>query len=185
VASGRVARGPLTAGLAAFALAASCAPVRVPEVRREVALTLHGDTRLSQEERWIVEHACAEWRRFTRGRVRIAVTWDLDEDAVIRSLWLPRLVRAEPWQAGTSMAQAHAQTMDPVAGYTVAGPPVVVHLVMRNAPELYPVVLHELGHVAGLEHVDAVRAVMLPGGGGWTFTAADEAECERVGVCTE
>lgn len=171
--------------LGALALGVACAPPRAPEVRRELAVTLHGDTRLTQEERWIVEHACAEWRRFTRGRVRIAVTWDLDEAAVMRALALPRLVRAEPWQAATEMAQAHTQNMDPVAGWTVEGPPVVVHLVMRNAPELYPVVLHELGHVAGLGHVEAVRAVMMPGAQGWTFTAADEAECARVGVCTE
>lgn len=139
-----------------------CAPeARGPEVRRELAIVLHGDTRFRLEERWIAEDAARAWAKFTGGRV---------------------------WAAGAAMAQAHGSRADrggdPVSAWTLEGPPVVVNIVPARAAELYPVVLHELGHVAGLPDLEPdARAVMTPGSGRWAFTARDRAACEAAGVC--
>lgn len=175
--------------LTALVVALGCAPeARGPEVRRELAILLHGDTRFRQEERWIAEDAARAWARFTGGRVRVAFAWDLDEAAVEGALLRPRFVRAEPWATGAAMAQAHGSRADrggdPVSAWTLEGPPVVVNVVPARAAELYPVVLHELGHVAGLPDLEPdARAVMTPGAGRWAFTARDRAACEAAGVC--
>ena len=153
------------------------------EISREVALTLHGDTRLDQPSRWIVEEACAAWRKFTRGHVRIRMAWDLDEEASARAetLLLPRLVLVAPELA------RHAETGEAVCGY-VSGSPPVLHLVDARRDgrcvELYPLVLHELGHVAGLGHVERDGAVMASSGPtAWKFTAADEWLCSEGRLC--
>lgn len=175
------------AALALALGALGCASVPPASVRREVALTLHGDTRFSQEERWIVEAAADAWARFTAGRVRVAIAWDLDEAAAAggRARGWARLVRDDGRGRGARlMAQARTGGGDPVVGWVDHGPPVVVHVVADRVPELYPVVLHELGHVAGLPDLEPeARAVMTPGAGRWAFSAADRAACEAFGVC--
>lgn len=169
--------------LAAFALLAFGCTVAVPQasVRRELALTIHGDTRFSEHERLLAEGAAERMRTVTRGRARIRITWDLDEDTLLERAWSAKLVRTPSALAG----MAHARTRDLAApcGW-VTSPPVVVHVVAEACPELFPVLWHELGHVAGLEDHEG-PGVMSAQGAGWVWTAGDQAECERAGVCAE
>lgn len=49
--------------------------------------------------------------------------------------------------------------------------------------ELYGVVLHELGHALGLQHIAAPAVMADRQGSAVDFTENDLAECRRVGVC--
>lgn len=160
-------------------LLAACATAPPVAVSRELALTLHGDTRYTDHERILAEGAAERMRQVTRGRVRVRITWDLDEATLLERAWDPKLLRSPAALAG--MAQARAREMGTPCGWTTSAP-VVVHVVAERCPELYPVFLHEFGHVAGLGHHEG-PGVMSAEGAGWVWTAKDEAECQRVGVC--
>lgn len=53
-------------------------------------------------------------------------------------------------------------------------------MVVRRDAFVRSVVMHEMGHGLGLEHVDGGVMNAVPWG---TMTAADVAECRRVGAC--
>ncbi len=54
----------------------------------------------------------------------------------------------------------------------------------KSANNLEPIIMHELGHLHGLEHVSDPNAVMYPVAGP-DFTDADRAECARVNACRQ
>jgi hypothetical protein len=140
--------------------------------------TIHGDTRFPVEERILAEFAAEAWRAFSAGRVRFAIVWDYDERTFLELAERPHLVRVSPGLEKVSLLDAHARGR--VLGY-VDG--VEIGIVAERCAEFYPVVLHELGHAAGLLDVDSPGAVMAGAGPGWSFKRADRLECQRVGLC--
>lgn len=141
-----------------------------PELRPLVVdRTIHGDTRFEPLERELAERACLAWGRFSAGRIRLAIVWDYSETNFLAIADEPHMVR-----------MSAAASPPRVAGVVLEQE---IRIVPGNAPELYPVILHELGHFVGLEHVPSTRAVMAPRNPAWLFTADDRAECQRVGLC--
>lgn len=173
--------GSIGIAVLAFALAASCRPAPVVEARVEdvrvrpivVDRTIHGDTRFYREERFLAEYACEAWQRFSAGRVRFAIVWDYDEAHFVELAELPHIVR-------TPQYLAPQRGRERVGGWVDGNE---IHVVPDNCPELYPCVLHELGHFAGLEDLGEPGAIMSRRYTGWKFNEADRAECIRVGRC--
>jgi hypothetical protein len=134
---------------------------------------VHGDARFDADERRDVERAAEAWRRMTRGRVDFRIYWD-------RGPLHDGYREIVP----VSYLDLHGSTGEPACGGVRGGVLMLVRDPYRCRP-LYPIVLHELGHFAGIEHhVDRPGAVMhWEGPNAWTLTAADEWLCEKEGVC--
>lgn len=174
----------LVLALLACLLVVSCANVPpASSSRRELALTLHGDTRFTFEERLLAEAAAGELARFTHGRARLLLAWDMDAESLLAFASSPRLVRAPGMSTAIDLADGFARGK--VKGWVDPGPPLVIYVVPERCAELYPVFLHELGHAAGFGDLEGAPAVMRRDGPEWTFTRHDHAECVRVGVCGE
>lgn len=166
-------------------LVVSCTRELAPPIasRRELALTLHGDTRFTFEERLLAESAAIEVGRFTRGRARFLIAWDSSEENLLELVGSPRLVRSPGMGSAIDLADGFARGR--VKAWVDPGPPLVIYVAPERCAELYPVLLHELGHAAGLGDLEGVAAVMRRDGPAWMFTRHDHAECVRVGVCGE
>ena len=145
--------------------------------------TIHGDTRWNREERWIIEIATEDLARETSNRARFVVVWDLTAESNLLAEDVPRIVRVPPHLAAVRDGDAHVGARGGrMLAWTEPGP--IIHVVAERCAELYPVVLHELGHAAGLEDLPAgERGVMGRERREWKFTAADRRECVRVGRC--
>lgn len=154
-----------------------------PPIRRAIDRTLHGDTRWNREERLLWEMGCEELERFTSGRARFVIVWDLSGDAVeLLADDAPRVVRVPGYIAPIPWADAHAGGGAQVLAWTEPGP--IIHVVAERCAELYPVILHELGHAAGLDDLpEGYRGVMNLERRAWKFSEDDRRECVRVARC--
>ncbi|HET9045084.1 MAG TPA: hypothetical protein VFN70_18140 [Burkholderiales bacterium] len=176
--------------LLAVSLLAGCAarvdpPLeRLPLVAPRIAVTVHGDTRFTPEERAACETAARKWVRFANGNASLNIVWDVDEFTFMDRP-LPLLYRSD---------------RTPETGY-MGG--VTSGQVVRIVPEtcaahasVEACALHEFGHLLGLEHFENVRGQVMstcdgtPSSRGTgcgpasVFGVADHAECVRVGVCS-
>lgn len=172
--------------LAALALALGCAPMTTFAVREyEADITFHGDTRHDRLMRIAWEESMREWRKFTRGRARLSVTWDLNEATLLDYAESPRIVIVPKSAPVLDMASARAHN-GRVCAVVVLEPVPVIYFSPDACHVVVPVMLHELGHVLGLDDIERPGAVMHWQMGAWfSFTGADRHECHRVGLCTE
>lgn len=182
--------------LLALALAGCTLPDYVPPARFQTtsAFVVHGDTSFKPEERMIVELACERWRRFSGGRINLVMAWDLSPEALVdgdRARYLvsqARLLRVEHDDSRAARVQARLHPGEHALGFTTPKGvvPPIAGIVADRVAELYPVVLHELGHVAGLPELPAgERGVMSRDVEAWKFTEADWKLCVAEAVCQE
>lgn len=182
----RVGERPTPAGLIgsallAFVTVSACreppvveAPTYELRVRPlTVDRTIHGDTRFEREERLLAEYACESWQRFSAGRIRFAIVWDYDEHRFVDLAEQPHMVRLPLY-----LVPQHG--LERVAGRVDGNE---IRVAADACPELFPCMLHELGHFAGLDDLDVDGVVMSRRRTGWTFKYADKVECIRVGLC--
>ncbi len=159
----------------AVTLLQGCRTLPDPDVApHEIHIVLHGDERFSREERQSVEAAAEAWRKLSRGRIDILIRWD-------RGPLHDGYYVIEPVPYLSVFAKEGA----PACGATRGG---VVQIVKdeRHCGFFYPTVLHELGHLAGLEHVDRPGAAMHHDGTVTPYlTAADEWLCVKRGICVD
>lgn len=162
-----------------------------PNARVEASFWLHADTRFQQEERWIGDAAAKEIVRFTRGRANIAIAWDLDEESFLRLRNEPRMIRMTSFDPRVAAVDAQLRGRGRARGFQKAPfavrdvqLPMTVGIVVDRAPELYPVMLHELGHAVGFDELPADQpGVMNSANPAWKWTRWDWEECHRVGLC--
>jgi hypothetical protein len=133
--------------LGSLALASCSMPAgEPPRVAMEASRWLHGDTRFTREERWLVELATDAWRKFTRNAVNLAVAWDLDEARFLELRSEPRILRLYSTDARVSAVDGNLRGRGRARGYQ-HGPrgdvPGTVALVVDRLPEFYPAILHE------------------------------------------
>jgi hypothetical protein len=179
------------AGVALLTLSVACAPSVVheqgvattasssePQRARVLASTIHGDVRFNREERLLVESAAEAWHYFTQGRVRFAVVWDWSSDTYMALAKKPHMIRVPAREDKVELLDAREGGR--TRGYVREAE---IGIVAERCDELYPVVMHELGHFAGLEHVRLGGSVMHRTSPGGRFTEADGEECVRVGLC--
>ena len=145
--------------------------------RATLVKVFHGDTRFDAQERSLVEVACAAWSDFTGGRALLEVVWDYGESNYLQlaAAAEPRIKRTPWWYASPN----EGGIVNQIGGDEV-------RLVPQNCPVLHACAMHELGHILGLSHVadaDAVMSATLRTRRARKFTAADRAECARVGLC--
>lgn len=156
-----------------LALVGCAATVDVPPLTmsRVTEITIHGDTRFTDEERRECERAAMAWGRLTSDRARIAIRWDVTELTFLDTP-LPMLYRSPK----------SPETAD--FGGNVAYQ--IVRLVPETCRERASVqacAQHEFGHLLGLEHVPEAGQVMSAHNPAHVFGVADRRECVRAGVC--
>jgi hypothetical protein len=130
---------------------------------------IHGDTQFSPAERAAAERACYEWATFTRGLHRLTIRWDLDDTNYL-TLPAPRLYRVNPTPE-TGSAGGRVDATDNI------------WWVPDRCTDIQACIMHELGHVLGLQHVAQSHQVMSAVNPAHTFGLADHDECVRVGAC--
>lgn len=153
----------------------------------EADITFHGDTRHDLVLRTAWEESMRAWRKETRNRARLSVTWDLNENTLLDYAESPRIVLVPKNAPVLDMASARAHSGG-VCSVVVLEPVPVIYFAPDACQVVIPVMVHELGHVLGLEDIDRPGAVMHwqhTGAAWFTFTGADRHECHRVGLCTE
>lgn len=162
---------------------------------REYAATMHADEGFPEDLRTEIDAAAKAWRTFTGGRVWISVVYDLDSLDDFRD----RLRRNENMVLALFDAMPFTHELDTrfrgiTLGATLQGRGVstLVFVVLDRIPmaKFRRIVMHELGHVAGLPdladdgHVmsgrDSAR-VPTPS----TFTPKDLELCEANGLCAQ
>ncbi len=135
--------------------------------------TIHGDTRWDPVlERPIAEACTGALYLLTRGRARVPIVWDATPETFmgISEAREPMLLRTPWWLAPVE-----------VGGAT---PDRTIRVVPEHCPSLRACMCHELGHFVGLQHLPpGARGVMSARNPEEHFTAADRAECERIGLC--
>ncbi len=157
-----------------------------PKVVVDASFWMHGDTRFVPGERASVERALSDWKRFSKGRVNILVAWDLDEARFFDLRDQPRILKVDSFDPRTRAVDASLSNGVVALGFfrpadeTV---PMTVAIVSDRVQELYPVILHEIGHVVGLDDLQGGGSVMSRLDAVPVFTSADLEECVRVGVC--
>lgn len=166
-----------------LALLVACARPRPPRVVMEASFWLHGDTRFLPHERAAFEEAIRRWNVHTRGRVALAVAWDLDDDTLIALKDEPRIVRVEEDDARTRAVDARlgagrARAFTRPAG---DGLPIIVCVVHARVRDWLATAMHEIGHVVGLPEGYA-RGVMLVTNPGTEFTANDDELIDDAGL---
>lgn len=175
----------------AFLAAQACVPTSPPtrelgadiEIRPLVVdRTLHGDVRFELLERYLFEAACEQWRRLSHGRIRFAVVWDYDERTYVELAAELHVVRVRALRVSGLDARERGQTLayfDPDR--------LELGVVAERCPELLPIFLHELGHVAGVGDVEEHGCVMSHAdprvGRRSVFAKADRLACVRAGLC--
>lgn len=156
-----------------------------------VPIQIHADTRFTQEERWIAEYARRDLVKFTRDRAELGIVWDLDETTLLALKDEPHMLRLLSSDPRVTAVDAELRGRGRARGFQ-KGPgvvrdyrhPMMIGIVVDRVPELYPVVLHELGHAVGMDELPPGRAgVMCSPNPAWKFTDADREECRRVGLC--
>lgn len=157
----------------ALLLLASCAYYedRVADVGSLLApvdeRVIHGDTDFTPRERAAAEKSCLEYQTFTRGRVRLSVVWDIDELNYVNPP-TPVLYRAV--SGGTEGGSVRGDRM---------------WWFPDKCPDLQACIMHEYGHLLGLDHFATPGHVMSAHNPVHRFGPLDYAECERVGVCRD
>lgn len=131
---------------------------------------IHGDTRCKPDARAAAESGLLRWQSFTRGRVHLSVRWDLDDTNYLEAH--PALFCLAPSPATANMG-----------GRTERD---VIWWVPEHCSTYKDAcIMHEVGHMLGLQHVAVPGQVMSPVNPARVFGAADNRECERVGVCRD
>jgi hypothetical protein len=175
------------ASLSALVPACALPDGEPPRVSMEASYWLHGDTRFDREERTLIEAAVESWRRFTRGRVNLAIAWDLDERSFMEVRSEPRILKITSLDSRTGAVDASIRGRGLARGFQ-HGPrgeiPATIALVVDRLPELYPAVLHEIGHLVGLDELPpGMAGVMCSANPAWKFSRADWAACVELGIC--
>ncbi len=148
-----------------------CAYPAVPEAPRRTAdVTVHGDTRFLPRERLIAETKAHELEALTDGRARVTFLWDYDEENFLRLSSQPHMLRVP-----------RDFTRNGVVGTFKGGEIGIAADVCRD---LGACILHELGHLVGMDDVPDANAAMSLVNAAPHFGAADRAECIRVGLCS-
>lgn len=179
-----------------------------PEVTIAIYKTavFHGDTDFTPEERKVIEEALFRWRAQTDGLIQATVIWDLDfksvsslSDHIADNL----IIR---WTSETGIVRQfnedhpRATLLGWSPGRIVPNPdgPARVHLVADELAKLSAeffkpfasegylgVVMHEFGHVFGLQHVEDEDGLMHGGwlGGHACLSQEDISEFCRVNEC--
>lgn len=143
----------------------------LPLVPPTLAVTVHGDARFTAEERRECEQASLALSRFTRGRARISIVWDVD-DLTYLDAPLPMLYRSP---RSPETGDFGGVTKDRIVR--------LVPETCRERSSLQACAQHEFGHLLGFEHVGVAGQVMSPRNPSLVFGVADYGECIRVGAC--
>jgi len=159
------------ANFAAFLV--GCAAIALPEpavtTTPSYDRVLHADTRATPPQRQDIERGLAAFGPFTGGRVRITARWDLDDTTYLD---LP-----PPWLHLRSRSDETSNYGGVVDGQLII-------LVPETCPDLQACMMHETGHLLGLDHFDRIDGqVMSAHNPSRVFGVADRRECIRVGVC--
>jgi hypothetical protein len=157
-----------------FLACVGCVPAAPPVTEMEPAAVdalFHGDTRFDRRERQVFESKLEAFRVFTEGRVRLGVTWDLDEEnymgIVLSGAYT--VLRSPATYAGKHGGKTEAR---------------MIRLVPDVCMDFGACALHELGHFVGFEHVKVPGSVMSEKNPGAVFTVADRAQCVQLGLCS-
>lgn len=153
---------------------------------------MHGDVDFTDVERAAIISATNEWRSFSGGRVDIKVVFDLDfdDESAMQYKQAPVIIRVDSTMRlgvdpGTiAFTNSHHQ----------------IALIMDRLTSFRPVVMHEMGHAAGLrwpdwcpstrygdadcDHSPDLNSIMSAVyRGAQSFTPADKAFCRAAGYC--
>lgn len=157
-------------------LSACCAPKARPKEANDVTtvranktfrLTMHADTDFSDAGRARITHAARAWYELTSGNVDINIVFDLDfeslsslkehehDSRIIGVLESYPVVRELDRQFRTTQIK-------PLAATALADRTPLVFLIMDRilTSQFETVVMHELGHVAGLPDLPTYGAIM-------------------------
>lgn len=121
------------------------------------------DGSLSDEQRTAFYEACEDWNQVSNRMQYVSE----DDD-------------------GTNRVFIRAAEHMPIAGADGVYQRGSASMVLRRGmsrEDFKKVVLHEMGHALGLDHIEADPALMNPHATSETITPADIAECQRVGAC--
>jgi len=166
-----------------------------PPQAKATSFTTHVDTAFTPAERAAIVEATKEWERFSSGRVHIEAVFDLDFDSVetLKKFQdAPIIVRAESWMSILD------DTPQGVLAWTNGKRQIV--LIVDRIPSFKPVIMHEMGHAAGLawpdwcpadaygqadcNHSPDLDSIMSARYRGvQAFTDADRAFCRASGYC--
>lgn len=154
------------------------------------------DEGFTPEGRRQIELAAAKWREVSNGRVRLDVVFDLDFESLEnlrrhRDARHAQVVGLMSWMPLAEAIDAHfaRQGIRPLAATTGESPPAVFLILDRiEAEHFLSVVMHEFGHVAGLDDLPLLGSVMsyaeVPGQPvPVEFTEADRALCKAARLC--
>lgn len=162
---------------------------------RAADFTFHADADFTATERVAIVAATNEWRTFSSGRVDLRVAFDLDFnsiEALKKYKDAPVIIRAESWM---SVVQDEPGN---VIAYTNGKRQIVI--IVDRVPSFLPIVMHEMGHAAGLrwpdwcpqsprgeadcDHSPDLNSIMSAAYRGVrSFTDADRAFCRASGHC--
>jgi len=150
---------------------AACAPTAYPEYEVNV------DERFSAEDQAIVESALREWEDRTERRVQFYVhVGPLPASMPSNGVYIMRTGRWGQCTDGHGLHPQWCGIMYPARGG---------HVECLDGEYLYSSVLHETGHVMGLQHNDTAPGAMRSNVGEPHLTAADlDQFCQVSGLCS-
>jgi len=141
-------------------------------------IVIHGDDRFKFEERLLIEKACNEvaWR--SSGHSVFRMVWDWTDGTFLSLVDRPHMVRVSITDMKVTVLDTHFHGR--VLGYVHEKE---VGIIVDRCLELYPVVLHELWHLAGLDHTPTPGGLMSEVRASSRWTTADQEWCVTSGMC--
>lgn len=160
------------AAIASLALLVGCCSLPVqhsPEAFRPKVYSFHVDKALTPYAVQFIRDACDKWEQYSGGRVVFELQHDLEDNSAFEAITatLPSIVAVKSDADGIvdfEKAQHCNGCMTLGLTYRAPEPPhPVIFLVMdrlENPRDFYDVVMHELGHAIGLDHIPARDSIM-------------------------